>query len=77
MAIDVNKPSFSDYPTKLTSARPPPPYRDHQHNKNQTIPIIKTQDQATSSSAIRLNIASIGFALEDGRSQDNTRRHLF
>ena len=45
MAIDVNKPSSSDYPTKLTSAIPPPPYRDHQHNKNQTIPTITTKDR--------------------------------
>ena len=46
MAIDVNKPSSSDYPTKLTSAASPPPCRDHQHNKNQTIPTITTQAQA-------------------------------
>ena len=46
MAIDVNKPSSSSSPTKLTSAIPPPPCRDHQHNKNQTIPTITTQDQA-------------------------------
>ena len=45
MAIDVNKPSSSDYPTKLTSPVPSPPCRDHQHNKNQTIPTITTQDQ--------------------------------
>ena len=65
MAIDVNKPSSSDYPTKLTSAIPSPPYRDHHHNKNQTISIINIQDQATGSSAIRPNIASVVFASED------------
>ena len=46
MAIDVNKPSSSEYSTKPTSQAPPPPCRDHQHNKNQTIPTITTQDQA-------------------------------
>ena len=46
MAIDVNKPSYSEYSTKPTSQAPPPPCRDHQHNKNQTNPTITTQDQA-------------------------------
>ena len=46
MAITVNKPSSSNYPTKLPSTAPPVPCRDHQHNKNQTFPTITTQDQA-------------------------------
>jgi len=43
MAIDVNKPSSSDYPTKLTPPVSPPPCRDHQHNNNQAIPTITTK----------------------------------
>ena len=46
MTIDVNKPSSNDYLTKPTSQVPTPPCRDHQHNKNQTIPTITIQDQA-------------------------------
>ena len=46
MAIDVNKPSSSDYPTKPTPPVSPPPCRDHQHNNNRTIPTITRKDQA-------------------------------
>ena len=45
MAVDVNKPSSSDYPTKPTSQASTPPCRDHQHNNNQTIPTIPTKDR--------------------------------
>ena len=51
MANDVNKPSFSDYTTKSKSQAPPPPCRDHQHNKNKIIPTITTQDQASAISS--------------------------
>ena len=47
MAIDVNKPSSGEYTTKPTSLASPTPNRDHQDNKNQTIPTITTQDQAS------------------------------
>jgi len=45
MAIDVIKPSSSDYPTKPTPPVSPPPHRDYQRNKNQTIPTTTTTDQ--------------------------------
>ena len=45
MEIDVNKPSSSDYLTKPTSQAPPPPCRDHQHNKNQPIPTTTAKDR--------------------------------
>ena len=45
IAIDVREPSSCDYSTKPTSQVSTPPYRDHQHNNNQTIPTITTKDQ--------------------------------
>ena len=45
MVIDVNKPSSSEYTTKLTPPAPPPPCRDHQDNKNQTIPTTTAKDR--------------------------------
>eukprot|EP00751_Fragilariopsis_kerguelensis_P002952 CAMPEP_0170809312 /NCGR_PEP_ID=MMETSP0733-20121128/33953_1 /TAXON_ID=186038 /ORGANISM="Fragilariopsis kerguelensis, Strain L26-C5" /LENGTH=808 /DNA_ID=CAMNT_0011164985 /DNA_START=53 /DNA_END=2479 /DNA_ORIENTATION=+ len=45
MGIDVNIPSFSDYPTKPPPPVSPPPHRDYQRNKNQTIPTTTTKDQ--------------------------------
>ena len=45
MAIDVNKRSSSDYPTKLTTPIPSPSHRDYQRNKNQTIPTTTTNYQ--------------------------------
>ena len=44
MAIDVNKPSSSNYPTKLTPPVSLPPCRDYQRNKNQPIPTTTTKD---------------------------------
>ena len=51
MAINVNKYSSSEYSTKPTPQAPPPPCRDHQHNKNQTNRTITTQDRATGSAS--------------------------
>ena len=51
MAIDVSKPSSSDYPTKPTPSVSPPPHRDYQRNKNQTIPTTTTKDQNFDSTA--------------------------
>ena len=45
MALHVNKPSSSNYPTKLTSTPSTPPCSDHQRHKNQTITTIKTKDR--------------------------------
>ena len=73
MAIDVNKPSSSDYLTKPTSQAPTSLCRDHQHNKNQTIRTITTQDQA---SAIPVDISSVVFASEDDFHKI-TLEHIF
>ena len=48
MAIDVNNPSSSDYPTKPTPLVSPPPHREYQHNNNHMIPTPTTKDQAIS-----------------------------
>ena len=45
MAININEPIASNYSTKLTSPAPPPLCRDHQHNKNQTIPFTIANDR--------------------------------
>ena len=47
MAIDVNKPNFSDYLTKPTPPISSPPHGDYQCNNNQAIRTTTPQDQAT------------------------------
>jgi len=45
MAIDVHKPSSSDYLTKPTSTACVPPSRDHQHHYSHLIPTTTAKDR--------------------------------
>ena len=65
MAIDVNKPRSSDYPTKPTPPASPHPCRDHQRNKNQTIPSITTKDQDFDSKTSKLEDPFAPYAQDD------------